>query len=91
MSDDHDHDRNRDHTNDPANDNGDHEKPEGKQVAPAPTASALAAIQALQANLANVPTAAIIGRTGKPILLFKSREASGTWITVSTEEFGIPC
>jgi hypothetical protein len=74
MNDDHDHDRDSDH----ANDNGEHERPGGKQVAPAPAAGALTSLAALQTALANVNTAAIIGRTGLPMMLFK-REGSGTW------------
>ena len=69
-----DHDRASDH----ANDNGEHERP-GSKVAPAPTRGALTSLAALQAALANVNTAAIIGRTGLPMMLFKSREDSGTW------------
>jgi len=72
---DHDHDRDSDH----ANDNGDHEKPGSKQVASAPAGGALTSLAALKAALANVNTAAIIGRTGLPMMLFKSREDSGTW------------
>src|SRR5262245_37600104 len=72
----HDHDRDRDH----ANDNGEHERPGSKQVAPAPAGGALTSLAALQTALANVDTAAVIGRTGLPMLLFKSREASGTWM-----------
>src|SRR5262245_15268171 len=75
MNSDHDHDRDRDH----ANDNGDHERSGGKQVASAPAGGALTSLAALQTALANVNTAAIIGRTGLPMLLFKSREDSGTW------------
>jgi len=75
MNSDHDHDRASDH----ANDNGKHERPEGKQVAPAPAGGALTSLAALQTALANVNTAAIIGRAGLPMLLFKSREDSGTW------------
>ena len=71
--DDHDHDRDRDH----ANDNGKHEKPGGKQVASAPAGGALASIASLAAALANVPIG--IGRTGLPMMLFKSREDGGTW------------
>ena len=71
---DHDHDRDSDH----ANDNGKHERPGGK-IAPAPAGGALTSLAALQTALANVNTAAIIGRTGLPMLLFKSRENSGTW------------
>jgi len=75
----HDHDRDSDHTNDPANDNGDHEKPGSKQVASTPaTGGALTSLAALQTALANVNTAAIIGRTGLPMMLFK-REGDGTW------------
>jgi hypothetical protein len=73
--DDHEHNRDRDH----ANDNGKHERPGGKQVASAPAGGALTSLAALQAALANVNTAAIIGRTGLPMMLFKSREDSGTW------------
>jgi hypothetical protein len=70
----HDHDRDRDH----ANDNGEHERP-GSKLAPAPAGGALTSLAALQTALANVNTAAIIGRSGLPMLLFKSREDSGTW------------
>jgi hypothetical protein len=69
-----DHDRDRGH----ANDNGEHERP-GSTLAPTPAAGgALTSLAALQTALANVNTAAIIGRTGLPMLLFK-REGSGTW------------
>jgi hypothetical protein len=74
MSNDNDHDRDRDH----ANDNGEHERP-GSKIAPAPAGGALTSLAALQTALANVNTAAIIGRTGLPMLLFK-REGSGTWM-----------
>jgi len=65
---DHDHDRDSDH----ANDNG------KRKIASAPAGGALTSLAALQTALANVNTAAIIGRTGLPMLLFK-REGSGTW------------
>jgi hypothetical protein len=74
MSNDHDQDRDSDH----ANDNGEHERPGGKQVASAPAGGALTSLAALQTALANVNTAAIIGRSGLPMMLFK-REGSGTW------------
>jgi hypothetical protein len=74
MSNDHGHNRDSDH----ANDNGEHERPGGKQVASAPAGGALTSLAALQTALANVNTAAIIGRTGLPMMLFK-REGSGTW------------
>ena len=67
-----DHDRDRDH----ANDNGDHKRRGG--VAPAPAGGALTSLAALQTALANVNTAAISGRSGLPMMLFK-REGSGTW------------
>ena len=70
---DHDHDRDSDHAND------NHERPGSKQVTPAPAGGALTSLAALQTALANVNTAAIIGRTGLPMMLFKSREDSGTW------------
>ena len=71
-----DHDRDSDHAH--ANDNGEHERP-GSKIAPAPAGGALTSLAALQTALANVNTAAIIGRTGLPMLLFK-REGSGTWM-----------
>jgi hypothetical protein len=76
------HDRNRDsdHARDNsehANDNGEPKRP-GSKIAPAPAGGALTSLAALQTALANVNTAAIIGRTGLPMLLFK-REGSGTW------------
>src|SRR6266480_623993 len=71
-------DYDQDHDVDHANDNGKHERPGGKQVAPAPAAGALTSLAALQTALANVNTAAIIGRSGLPMMLFK-REGSGTW------------
>jgi len=73
-----DHDRDSDHAKDHANDNGEHERPWSK-VAPVPAGGALTSLAALQAALANVNTAAIVGRTGLPMLLFK-REGSGTWM-----------
>jgi hypothetical protein len=73
MKSNHNHDRDSDH----ANDNGEHEKPESKPVVPAPAGGALAAVATLQAALANVPIG--IGRTGLPMMLFKSREDGGTW------------
>ena len=73
MNDDRDHDRDRDH----ANDNG--ERP-GSKLAPGPAAGgALTSLVALQTALANVNTTVILGRTGLPMMLFKSREDSGTW------------
>jgi len=75
MSHDDDHDRDRDH----ANDNSEHERP-GSKLASAPAAGgALTSLAALQTALAGVNTAAIIGRSGLPMLLFK-REGSGTWM-----------
>jgi len=72
---DHDHDRDSDH----ANDNGDHKRP-GSKLAPAPVAGgALTSLAALQTALANVNTAAIIGRSGLPMMLFKAREGNGAW------------
>jgi hypothetical protein len=71
------HDPDHDRVRDPANDNGEHEKP-GSKIAPAPAGGALTSLAALQTLLANVNTAAIIGRSGLPMLLFK-REGSGTW------------
>src|SRR5262245_62012962 len=74
MSNDHEQDRDSDH----GNDHGRNEKPGGKQVAPAPSVGALASLAALHTALACINTAAIIGRSGLPMMLFK-REGSGTW------------
>ena len=71
-----DHDRANDHAND---NGGEHERPGSNPVAPAPAGGALTSLAALQTALANVNTAAVIGRSGLPMLLFKSREDSGTW------------
>ena len=72
-----DHDRDSDHAH--ANDNGKGEHEPGSKIAPAPAGGALTSLAALQTALAGVNTAAIIGRTGLPMLLFK-REGSGTWM-----------
>ena len=58
-ADDHDHDR-----------DSDHKKPESK-VAPKAAGGAIASLADLAAALANVPAG--IGRTGLPMMLFKSR------------------
>ena len=72
-----DHDRDSDHAH--ANDNGKGEHEPGSKIAPTPAGGALTSLAALQTALANVNTAAIIGRTGLPMMLFK-REGSGTWM-----------
>jgi hypothetical protein len=69
MSNDHNHDRDRDHN----------DRLEGKQVAPAPAGGAMTSLAAPETAFAAVNTATYIGRTGRPMLLFKSREGSGTW------------
>lgn len=69
----------RDHNDDhdhAANDNG--RQREGAVVAPAPAGGALASLTALGAALNSVDTAAVIGRSGMPMLRFK-REGDGTW------------
>jgi hypothetical protein len=71
-----DHDRDRDHTNDPANDNGG----QGSGSKPSvPAVGAFKALTALQTQFAKVNIAAIAGRTGLPMLLYKAREGIGTW------------
>jgi hypothetical protein len=59
----------------PANDNGDHKR----EVAPAPSGGALASLAALATALNKVDTSSVAGRSGLPLLQFKSRENSGTW------------
>jgi hypothetical protein len=63
---------------DPRGDHG-HDNDNGKRaVAPAPAGGALTSLTALGAVLNSVDTAAVVGRSGLPMLQFKSRE-SGTW------------
>src|SRR5262245_20192672 len=64
-------DPDHDPANKPANDNG------SNAVTSAPSANALTALAALGAALNNVDTATVSGRSGLPMLLFKSREGSG--------------
>jgi hypothetical protein len=64
----------------PANDNGGHKKHEAGAIVPAPAAGALTSLAALGTALSNVDTSAGAGRSGKPMLQFKSRENSGTWM-----------
>jgi len=68
----HNPDNRADHGHD--NDNGQ------RAVAPAPARSALASLPALTAALNRVDMTSIGGRSGKPMLQFKSRENSGTWM-----------
>jgi hypothetical protein len=67
-----DHVNRDDHDND--NDNG------KKAIAPVPAGGALTSLAALQTALRNVDTAAVGGRSGLPMLLFKSREDNGAWM-----------
>ena len=76
MKNDPNHDRDSDHA---ANDNGDHERPGGKQVAPAPAGGALASLATLQAALSSVDTSSLVVGSGRPLMLFKSREG-GIWV-----------
>jgi hypothetical protein len=70
--DDHDHDHRDNHGHD--NDNG------GKAVVPAPKAAgALTSLAKLGAVLNGVDVASVVGRSGKPLMQFKSRE-NGTWM-----------
>src|SRR5262245_5468753 len=71
-------DNDPDHDRDPANDN--HDRENTLPAAAKPAAGAMTSLAALQAALANVNTAAVISRTGLPMLLFKSREGSGTYV-----------
>jgi hypothetical protein len=76
----HDHDQ-HDHEHDNAN-REDHADDNGVgAVAPSSkgTALASASLAALTATLRNVNTAAVSGRPGLPMLLFKSRANNGTW------------
>jgi hypothetical protein len=76
MSDDHDQDRDRNRDHAPANDNGG----QGSGSKPSvPAVGAFKALTALASQFAKVNIAAVVGRTGLPMLLFKAREGSGTW------------
>jgi hypothetical protein len=70
--------RNQDHENrdDHDNDNGHGDK----AVAPAPAGGALTSLAALSAALNAVNTASVSGRSGLPLMQFKSRENNGTWL-----------
>ena len=73
MSNDDNHDR------DPANDNGsDHEKPGSKQVTSA-ARGALTSLAALQAAFSSVDTSSLVVGSGRPLMLFRSREG-GIWV-----------
>jgi len=67
-------DHNRDHDRGHDNDN------DGRAIAPAPTGGALTSVAALETMLSRVDMTSIGGRSGKPMLQFKSRENSGTWM-----------
>jgi hypothetical protein len=57
----------------PANDNA------GRAVAPTPTGGALESLAALAMVLNRVDTSSVAGRSGLPLMQFKSRENNGTW------------
>ena len=64
----------RDKGSDHDHDNDNEDRREGKAVAPAPAAGALTSLAALQTALNNVDTASVGGRSGLPMMQFKSRE-----------------
>jgi len=68
----HDHDRDRDRGHDNDNDE--------RAVTPASAGGALTSLTALATALNRVDMTAIGGRSGKPMLQFKSRENNGTWM-----------
>jgi hypothetical protein len=72
---DHDRDNRDDHDHGHDDDNG------GKAVVPAPTAAgAISSLTALAKIFNAVNTASIGGRSGPPMMQFKSRENNGTWM-----------
>ena len=71
-------DRDRDHDND--NDVRERREKTLGAVAPAPTGGALTSLAALRTALNSVDMTSIGGRSGKPMLQFKSREDNGTWM-----------
>jgi hypothetical protein len=68
-----------DHDHDPGHDL-DRDPDPLDAVAPAPTGNTLTALTALGAALNGVDTSSVVGRSGLPLLLFKAREANGTWM-----------
>jgi hypothetical protein len=62
----------------PDNDNGGGAHP-NQAIAPTLTTDALAALTSLSAMLNAVDITGVAGRSGLPMLLFKSRENNGTW------------
>jgi hypothetical protein len=69
-----------DNNHNPANDNHGHANDNGERaVAPAPAGGALASLKALAATLNKVDTSSVAGRSGLPLLQFKSRDNNGTW------------
>jgi hypothetical protein len=74
-----DHDRRDDHDHDNRDDHGHDDDNGGKAVVPAPTAAgALTSLEALGKMLNAVNTASVGGRSGLPLIQFKSRE--NTWM-----------
>jgi hypothetical protein len=70
-------DNNSNHAND---DNNNHANDNGERaVAPAPAGGALESLTALATVLNKIDTSAVAGRSGLPLLQFKSRENNGTW------------
>jgi hypothetical protein len=70
---DHDHDADRDI---PANDNDANKAP----VVVTPAAGAMVSLAELATALNGVDMSSVAGRSGHPMLQFKSREANGTWM-----------
>jgi hypothetical protein len=65
----------------PTNDNHNHANDNGERaVAPAPAGGALASLTALATVLNKVDTRSVVGRSGLPLMQFKSRENNGTWV-----------
>jgi hypothetical protein len=75
---DHDHANHNDHDND--NDVRERREKTLGAVAPAPAGGALTSLAALSTALNSVDMTSVGGRSGKPMLQFKSRENNGTWM-----------
>jgi hypothetical protein len=72
----HDHTPDQDH----ANDNNGGDDAIQRAVAPALTEASIAALTKLTADLNHVNIAPVLGRSTHPLLQFKSRDNSGTWM-----------
>jgi hypothetical protein len=73
----HEHDHHYDHDND---NNKQQREQQGSAVTSTPAGGAMTSLAALGAELNSVDTASVKGRSGRPMMQFKARNADGTWM-----------